>query len=298
MNPSGKTFNCISSHPLINWILGVIFASLISAIIAIIVEVYFINNHISEWKSIEVKHRLAHLQSPNSYYSRKRKDIATTMDENFIIDIDKIESFYDRRFVPLLWTMGMLVSLTGVLLPIIFAIIQQQSAKTEKIKIDNSFKEIEKLSNVLKEEAKQNDEKFKSLHREFYLQNAKNYHGFAESWFRQYQESGGVAIVGAAIVYCGIAMSNNQMAFNGKGLRSNILMLKRIDDCLSDSNHSMDKGIVVSHLKSFRWPVASSEIRVCMERDINLAEKYIDLSVETYEKITDTYGIPNIRDDE
>ena len=287
----------LSSHPLINWILGVFFASVISIGVVMIVEVYFIDSHISNWKDVELRHEIAKYKCQDPYNSKNSSNTKTGND--ILLDgIDKIESFYDRRFVTLLWTMGVLVVLTGVVLPILFAIIQYQSAKTERADIENSIDEFKKLRNDFDTEAKQSREKINSIYDEFYTRSAQNYHGFAESWFRQYQESGGVSAVGAAIVYCGIAIENNLNAHNAKGARSNILMLARIDSLLSDSTHSNDKGIVVAHLKRFRWPVASSAIRSCMESDNNFAEKYIDLSIETYERIMETYGIPNLRENE
>lgn len=297
MKPQNKTINVNSySHPLANWVLGVIFASVISASVVMIAEVYFINGHFSKWKAAEIKYEIANLKFPTSYYSSS--NIETQNNEDSINHIDKIESFYDRRFVTLLWTMGILVVLTGVVLPILFAIIQSQSAKTEKENMKNSINEFTKLKNDFDIEVKQNEEKINSIYNDLYTQNAQNYHGFAESWFRQYQESGGVSIVGAAIVYCGVAIVNNLKANNAKGLRSNILMLARIDSLLSDSAHLNDKTIVEDHLKKFRWPVASSAIRSCMECDNNFAEKNINSAIETYEKIMETYGIPNLRDNE
>ena len=298
MTPQNKTINVnFYSHPLINWILGVVFASAISASLVMVAEVYFINGHFSEWKVAEIKYEIANLKFPTSYYSTN--NIETQNNEDSINHIDKIESFYDRRFVTLLWTMGVLVVLTGVVLPILFAIIQYQSAKAENTDTKNSINdEFTKLRNDFESEVKQNKEKIKSIYNASYTQNAQNYHGFAESWFRQYQEVGGTSAAGTAIVYCAVAISNNLKANNAMGLRSNILMLARIDSLLSDAEHLNDKKTVVNHLKKFRWSVTSSAIRMCMERDNNFAEKYINLSIETYEKITETYGIPNLGENE
>lgn len=159
MTPQNKTINVnFNSHPLINWILGVVFASAISASLVMIAEVYFINGHFSEWKVAEIKYEIANLKFPTSYYSTN--NIETQNNEDSINHIDKIESFYDRRFVTLLWTMGVLVVFTGVVLAILFAIIQYQSAKAEKTDTKNSINdEFTKLRNDFESEVKQNKEK-------------------------------------------------------------------------------------------------------------------------------------------
>lgn len=292
----GKTICTFSTHPLINWIMGVVCASIISVLSIMIFEAYYINHHISEWKTAEIRYELSKQTSPNSYRSKNR--YMTIKNENNINEIDKIESFYDRRFVTLLCVMGALVTFAGVILPILLSIIQQQNAKIEKEEVKNGIKTIEKLSNDFDIEVKRNEEKFKCLYSDLFAQNAQNFHGFAESWFRQYKESGGVAILGAAIVYCGVALKNNQRAHNARGLRSNVLMLKRIDDYLSTPEHSDDKATVIIHLKRYKWPVSSSEIRACMEGNGYFADKFIDSTVGIYERIMENYGEPNAGNDE
>ena len=298
MNYKAKTVYIFSSHPLLNWAMGVLFASIVSIFVVMTIESYLINGRISDWNEAEIKHVIAEISNPPSHYSRKGKEVTAIRNDRYLNDIDKIEAFYDRRFISLLWTMGTLVTLAGIVLPILLTIIQQQSAKTEKKNIENGIKEIENLRFVLEEKTKQNKEQINSLYKDFYIQNAQNYHGLAESWFRQYQESGGVAVAGAAIVYSGLAIKYNQKANNAKGLRSNILMLKRIDTCLSEPIHSNDKTLIVSHLSKYKWTVSSSDIRSCLESNGALAEEYINSSIMIYEKIMDTYGVPNNKEDD
>ena len=48
MNYKAKTVYIFSSHPLLNWAMGVLFASIVSIFVVMIIESYLINGRISD----------------------------------------------------------------------------------------------------------------------------------------------------------------------------------------------------------------------------------------------------------
>ena len=194
-------FSCIA---------GIVLAAIIASLLVMIVEVFCINGHVSEWKAIELKHEIAKGNFPIQYYASHENSAPMPAGNMTVNDIDKIEAFYDRRFVTLLWTMGIMVTLAGIILPIVLTIIQQGSIKDERQEIANRIEQLNSYKNQIDEFIKKNNQKYKELYKNFYRINARNYHGFAESWFRQYQELGeGISGIGTAIVYCDIAINYN-----------------------------------------------------------------------------------------
>lgn len=131
---------------------------------------------------------------------------------NYTSDIDRIEAFYDRRFLTLLWTMGIIIAIFGISFPVIVACISNLSLQNDRRDIKKANEKVDQL--------------FKQL----------------EDFSQNVSYDIGVALSGLASAFSNAIEQNDQMKFNA--FRTYNLAI----DQFVKSSHASEICDIITHL--------------------------------------------------
>ena len=194
--------------------------------------------------------------------STTNNNIAALSKQSDITDVmDKVETFYDHRFNTLLFTFSAIITIFGLGLPILFALLGQLSIKDEVKRIDIMAENISKQKEeIISEITKRTNQETDKIQVEFDRQLGKTYQGLAKSFCSCYHHTMNPSFMTAAIVFVTQAMSYNANSRLAREVSLNIRFLSSIVNEMNKPANRSNWEEVRKELKKYEWPIGPREL--------------------------------------